>query len=82
MPHASKLEVMLQWLLASQEELIAMVKTCLGAMEAPIKASQGKVEAESKTGIEEVKATELETNPEVKGLPRGDGGLPREKGAN
>jgi hypothetical protein len=43
---------MLECLLASQEELIAMMKTCLGAMEAPIKASQGKVEADIKTGLE------------------------------
>jgi hypothetical protein len=82
MPHTTKLEVMLEWLLASQEELIAMVKACLGAMEALIKASQGKVEAEIKTGLEEVKATQLEANPEVKSLPRRDGGLSREKGAN
>jgi hypothetical protein len=59
-----------------------MMKACLEAMEAPIKASQGKVEAEIKTGLEEVKATELEANPEVKCLPRRDGGLSREEGAN
>jgi hypothetical protein len=48
---------MLECLLASKEELVAWIR-----------ASQGKVEVEIKTGLEEVKATELEANPEVKRL--------------
>jgi uncharacterized coiled-coil protein SlyX len=82
MLHTTKLEQMLECLLASQEELIAMMKACLEAMEATIKASQGKMEAKIKTGLEEVKATELEANPEVRGSPRRDGGLSGEEGAN
>jgi hypothetical protein len=65
--HWERLEALMDASTGQMEVCLGVVEACPGKMEATLKASQEQMGAESKTGLEEVKATGLEANQEMIG---------------